>query len=123
LSRIPGTATSSRRRPPSSIRSRRGSANGHLRRARRRIDGSDSTDPRRAERSLDFVATGQRRFPAPISIGVDHILYVMMDGDQVGRRIEDLLLRNSLPRLYLLIQDLNEAVLVLSRAFRAAKGR
>src|SRR6185503_8060345 len=69
------------------------------------------------------VTSAQRRFPAPINIGVDHPLYVMMDGDQVGRRIEDLLLRNALPRLYLLIQDLNEAVLLLSRAFRAAKGR
>jgi hypothetical protein len=49
-------------------------------------------------------------------------LYVLLDGDQVGRRIEDLLLRNALPRLYFLIQDLNESVVILSRVFRKVGG-
>lgn len=48
--------------------------------------------------------------------------YVLLDGDQVGLRIEDLLLRNELSRLYLLIQDLDDAVLGLSRLLRAAGG-
>jgi len=48
--------------------------------------------------------------------------YVLLDGDQVGRRMEDLLLRDALPRLYFLVQDLNDAVLVLARVFRRVGG-
>ena len=49
--------------------------------------------------------------------------FVLLDGDKVGRRIEDLLLRDALPRLYFLVQDLNEAVLVLAQVFRDAGGQ
>jgi minimal CRISPR polymerase domain len=48
--------------------------------------------------------------------------YVLLDGDQVGRRMEDLLLRDALPPLYFLVQDLNDAVLVLARVFRKVGG-
>lgn len=49
-------------------------------------------------------------------------LYVLLDGDHVGQRIDDLMFRNALPRLYFLLQDLDEAVRVLARAFRKAGG-
>jgi hypothetical protein len=48
--------------------------------------------------------------------------YVLLDGDQVGRRLDDLLLRDALPRLYFLVQDLNNAVLVLARVFKKVGG-
>jgi len=48
--------------------------------------------------------------------------YVLLDGDQVGRQMEDLLLRDALPLLYFLVQDLNDAVLVLARIFRKVGG-
>ena len=48
--------------------------------------------------------------------------YVLLDGDQVGQRMEDLLFRDALPRLYFLVQDLNDAVLHLSRVFRKVGG-
>jgi len=65
----------------------------------------------------------RRTEPFPIhhqNVGSSH--YVLLDGDQVGRRMEDLLLRDALPRLYFLVQDLNEAVLVLARVFRQVGG-
>jgi hypothetical protein len=53
---------------------------------------------------------------------VGNAQFVLLDGDHVGRRIEDLMLRNALPRLYFLLKDLDEAVVVLARAFRKAGG-
>lgn len=53
---------------------------------------------------------------------VGNAQFVLLDGDHVGRRIEDLMLRNALPRLYFLLKDLDEAVVLLARAFRKAGG-
>src|SRR6185436_7919538 len=48
--------------------------------------------------------------------------YILLDGDRIGSRMEDLLFRNALPRLYFLVQDLHAALLLLSRVFRKAGG-
>ena len=78
------------------------------------LDGNEDHWIFRASRRTDSFRLDQQNMGRP--------QYVLLDGDQVGRRMEDLLLRDALPRLYFLVQDLNEAVLLLARVFRKAGG-
>jgi hypothetical protein len=57
---------------------------------------------------------------AQLHVGAAH--YILLDGDRIGSQMEDLLFRNALPRLYFLVQDLHEALLLLSGQIRKAGG-
>src|SRR5213078_1418306 len=78
------------------------------------LDGNEDHWIFRASRRTDSFRLDQQN--------MGNSQYVLLDGDQVGRRMEDLLLRDALPRLYFLVQDLNDAVLVLARVFRRVGG-